>query len=70
MTRQQRTIHRSQFEKLCFLRMLYRRRGTYDSVSCISVDDVIQAAEALLAEAPASHASASGDTGTAEHRAA
>ena len=59
MTRHQRAIHRSRFEKLCFLRTLYNLRGTYDSVSCISVEAAIQAAEILLAAVPAPDASAS-----------
>jgi len=50
MTRHQRAIHRSQFERLCFLRTLYSLRGAYDSVSCISVEAAIQAAEASLAQ--------------------
>jgi hypothetical protein len=49
MTRQQRMLQRTYFEKLCFLRDLYARRGPYDSASCTTVEDAVRAAEAILA---------------------
>lgn len=62
-TRKLRAAERSRFETLCFLRALYRLRGTFDSTSCISIDDVIQAAEVAMAEVAASSLTASARSG-------
>lgn len=48
MTAPQQAAQRNHFEELCFLRTLYRMRGSYDSVGCISMYGVMQAAEIAL----------------------
>ena len=48
---------RALFDRLCMLRALYAQRGDRDTVSCISIADVIRHAEALLSDPPRPSAS-------------
>ena len=43
---------RALLDRLCLLRALYAHRGDRDTVSCISIADIIRHAEALLSEPP------------------
>ena len=43
---------RALLDRLCLLRSLYAHRGDRDTVSCMSIADVIRHAEALLSEPP------------------
>ncbi|HEX5039449.1 MAG TPA: hypothetical protein VFW95_04895 [Candidatus Limnocylindria bacterium] len=48
---------RALLDRLCLLRALYAQRGDRDTVSCISIADVIRHAEELLSEPPRPSAS-------------